>query len=33
VGDSFESKVPAGKRRMKVKRIIYQPEAVGDYHL
>jgi regulator of nucleoside diphosphate kinase len=33
VGDSFESKSPAGKRRMKVKRIIYQPEAAGDYHL
>ena len=33
IGDSFESKVPAGKLRMKVKRIIYQPEAAGDYHL
>lgn len=33
IGDTFESKVPAGKRRMKVKRIIYQPEAAGDYHL
>jgi regulator of nucleoside diphosphate kinase len=33
VGDSFESKVPAGKRRMKVKQIVYQPEAAGDYHL
>ena len=33
IGDSFESKVPAGKRRLKVKRIIYQPEAAGDYHL
>ena len=33
VGDSFESKVPAGKRRMKVKRIVYQPEAAGDYQL
>jgi regulator of nucleoside diphosphate kinase len=33
IGDSFESKAPAGKRRMKVKRIIYQPEAAGDYHL
>ncbi len=33
VGDSFESKVPDGKRRLKVKRIIYQPEAAGDYHL
>jgi len=33
IGDSFELKVPAGKRRLKVKRILYQPEAAGDYHL
>ena len=33
VGDSFEWEVPAGKRRLKVKRILYQPEASGDYHL
>ncbi|MBN1536647.1 MAG: nucleoside diphosphate kinase regulator [Anaerolineales bacterium] len=33
VGDTFEWEVPAGKRRLRVKRIIYQPEASGDYHL
>lgn len=33
IGDTFESQVPAGKRRMKVKQILYQPEAAGDYHL
>lgn len=33
VGDTFEWKVPAGKRRLKVIRILYQPEAAGDYHL
>jgi len=33
VGDAFEWEVPAGKRRLKVKEIIYQPEAAGDYHL
>jgi len=33
IGDYFELKVPAGKRRLKVKRILYQPEAAGDYHL
>ena len=33
VGDSFELKAPAGKRRMKVKRIVYQPEVAGDYDL
>jgi regulator of nucleoside diphosphate kinase len=33
IGDTFEWEVPAGKQRLKVKRIIYQPEAAGDYHL
>ena len=33
VGDSFEWDVPAGKRRLRVKKILYQPEASGDYHL
>lgn len=33
VGDSFDWEVPAGKRRLLVKRILYQPEASGDYHL
>ena len=33
VGDVFEWEVPAGKRRLKVESIIYQPEAAGDYHL
>lgn len=33
VGDSFEWEVPAGKRRLRVKRILYQPEASGDYNL
>jgi regulator of nucleoside diphosphate kinase len=33
VGDVFEWEVPAGKRKWKVKRILYQPEAAGDYHL
>jgi regulator of nucleoside diphosphate kinase len=33
VGDVFEWEVPAGKRRWKIKRILYQPEAAGDYHL
>ena len=33
VGDAFEWEVPAGKRRWKIKRILYQPEAAGDYHL
>lgn len=33
VGDAFEWEVPAGKRRLQVKKILYQPEAAGDYHL
>ncbi len=33
VGDVFEWEVPAGKRRWRVKQILYQPEAAGDYHL
>jgi len=33
VGDIIEWKVPAGIVRLKVEKILYQPEAVGDYHL
>jgi regulator of nucleoside diphosphate kinase len=33
VGDVFTWQVPDGVRRLKVKRIVYQPEAAGDYHL
>lgn len=33
VGDTFEWRVPAGLRRLKVKEILYQPEASGDYHM
>lgn len=33
VGDVFEWDVPAGKRRLRVEKILYQPEAAGDYEL
>ncbi len=33
VGDIFEWEVPDGKRRLLVKKILYQPEASGDYDL
>ena len=33
VGDVFEWEVPAGKRRLKVDRILYQPESAGDFDL
>jgi len=31
-GDVVESKVPSGVRRLKVKEIVYQPEAAGNYN-
>jgi regulator of nucleoside diphosphate kinase len=33
VGDVFEWEVPAGKRHLKVKKILFQPEADGNYEL
>jgi regulator of nucleoside diphosphate kinase len=33
VGDTFEWDVPAGTRRLLVKKILYQPEASGDFDL
>lgn len=33
VGDTIKWQVPAGTRKFKVKRLLYQPEAAGDYHL
>jgi regulator of nucleoside diphosphate kinase len=33
VGDTFEWEVPAGTRRLKIEKILYQPEAAGDYEL
>lgn len=33
VGDIIEWEVPAGKRRMKIVEMVYQPEAAGDYRL
>ena len=33
VGDTFEWRVPDGLRKLKVKAVLYQPEASGDYHL
>jgi regulator of nucleoside diphosphate kinase len=31
VGDTVEWEVPAGLKKLKVKEIVYQPEAAGDY--
>jgi regulator of nucleoside diphosphate kinase len=33
VGDVVEFDAPAGTRRLKVERVLYQPEAAGDLHL
>ena len=33
VGDTFEWQVPDGTRRLQVKKVLYQPEAAGDYNL
>jgi regulator of nucleoside diphosphate kinase len=31
VGDSVEWPVPAGKRRIRIEEVLYQPEAAGEY--
>lgn len=32
-GDLITWRVPGGLKKLKVKKILYQPEAAGDYHL
>lgn len=32
-GDVVEWRVPSGLRRISIERILYQPEAEGDFHL
>mgnify|MGYP001389215063 CR=1 FL=1 len=33
VGDIIEWRVPLGLRKLKIKKIVYQPEAAEEYHL
>lgn len=33
VGDTFKWNVPGGERHLRVKAVVYQPEASRDYHL
>ena len=33
VGDTIEWRVPAGFKKLRVEKILYQPEAAGDFHL
>lgn len=32
-GGMVDWRVPAGRRTMRIKEVLYQPEAAGDYHL
>ncbi len=32
-GGTVDWRVPAGRRTMRIKEVLYQPEAAGDYHL
>lgn len=32
-GETVEWVVPAGARTVRIKEVLYQPEAAGDYHL
>lgn len=31
-GDTITWKVPGGTRKIKITKILYQPEAAGDFH-
>jgi regulator of nucleoside diphosphate kinase len=33
VGDEIEVNAPSGVRTLKVEKLLYQPEAAGDFHL
>jgi regulator of nucleoside diphosphate kinase len=32
-GDEIEWRVPSGNRRLRIEKVLYQPEAAGDFHL
>lgn len=32
-GDVIEWPVPSGVRKLKIEKVLYQPEAAGDFHL
>lgn len=32
-GDRISWSVPGGTRKLKIKKVLYQPEAAGDFHL
>ncbi len=33
VGETVSFEAPAGRRRLRIERVLYQPEAAGDFHL
>jgi len=33
LGQIVEFDAPGGQRRLKIEKILYQPEACGDFHL
>jgi len=33
MGDIIEWPVPAGRRRIRIEKVVYQPEAAGHFHL
>lgn len=33
VGDIIDFEVPSGRTRLRINKILFQPEAVGDFHL
>ena len=33
VGDIVECNTPGGIRRLRIEKLLYQPEAAGDFHL
>lgn len=32
-GDTIRFDAPGGRRRLKIEKVLYQPEAAGDFHL
>ncbi|MET1114523.1 MAG: GNAT family N-acetyltransferase, partial [Comamonas sp.] len=32
-GDSIDCRIPDRTRRISIEKVLYQPEAAGDFHL
>jgi regulator of nucleoside diphosphate kinase len=33
IGQTIKFEAPAGTRKLRIEKILYQPEAAGDFHL